>query len=85
MLSPNGSGVLNWNSTRYDKENPGSPQFIVWPAMIELEDGSKWVGSFTKCTYRSVLNAINPAIQCKVILPPSAKLSCHPVHRNAAA
>jgi hypothetical protein len=51
VLASNATDTLMWNSTRFDKKN-GTPQaFIVWPALIQFNDGSKWIGNSTQCNY----------------------------------
>ena len=53
VLAPNATDMLMWNATRFDKKN-GSPQaFDIWPALIQFNDGSKWIGNPTQCVYRS--------------------------------
>src|SRR6266852_753936 len=43
-----------------------------------------WIGGDAGKPAENLLNAINSATQFSVMRPPSAKLGCHPVQRNAA-
>jgi PEGA domain len=52
-LLPDTADALVWNSTHFDKENHGSKNFVVWPAVLGMADGSKWVGKSSECYYSS--------------------------------
>lgn len=52
-LLPDAADSLLWNSTRFDKQNHGSKDFVIWPALLELADGSKWIGKSSECYYSS--------------------------------
>jgi len=52
-LGPNEVDSLLWNSTRFDKQNASKPVDIIWPALVVMEDGSKFSTSASQCGYRT--------------------------------
>jgi hypothetical protein len=44
VLKPGVESILAWNATRFDKKHM-QWQFVVWPAIVVLDDGSEWLGS----------------------------------------
>ena len=51
-LAPNAVDSLLWNATRFDKQNEKKPIYIIWPAVIVMEDRSKFGGSAAQCGFR---------------------------------
>jgi hypothetical protein len=52
-LAPNAVDSLLWNATRFDKQNAKKPNYIIWPAVIVMADGSKFGGSAALCGFRT--------------------------------
>jgi hypothetical protein len=65
-LLPDAVDSLVWNSTRFNKKNHASQNLVLWPALVELADGSRWVGKSTQCSYR-------PDSQAKTATPAAAE------------
>ena len=53
QLAPNGVDSLLWNATRFDKQNAAKTIYIVWAALVFMEDGSKLGNSAAQCGYRT--------------------------------
>ncbi len=60
VLAPNEGDVLLWNSTRFDRKNGSNRDFMVFPAQIQLGDGSRLMVDTSQCKWRSD-GAVPPA------------------------